>query len=191
MKHPVRHSLGIAALLAAITLSTSTNAANPAPGYIDFGKFPASSGEFVEIDLKSNLLSMVTRLTQKEDPEVADLLRGLHSIRVNVIGLNEDNRDEMEKRIKAIRSELDTKGWERIVTAQKQKEDVGIYLKTRGEEAVEGLVITVLQGKREAVLINIVGDIKPEKLGAIGERLNIEPLKKAGRSLEKQPTPEK
>jgi hypothetical protein len=64
-------------------------------------------------------------------------------------------------------------------------------IKTRGEEAVEGLVITVLEGKGEAVLINIVGDIKPEKLGAIGERLNIKPLKKVGRSLEKKPESEK
>jgi hypothetical protein len=189
MKQALHSSLVIAALITSIPLST--RAANTPPGYIDFGKFPASSGEFVEIDLKSNLLSMVTRLTQKEDAGVAELLRGLHSIRVNVIGLNDDNRDDMEKRIKAIRAELDTKGWERIVTAQNQKEDVGIYLKTRGEEAVEGLVITVLQGKGEAVLINIVGDIKPEKLGALGERLNIEPLKKLGRSLEKEAASEK
>lgn len=189
MKHRIPPSLGIAALMAALTLNAY--AANPAPGYIDFGKFPKSSGEFVEIDLKSNLLSMVARLTRKEDSDVAELLRGLHSIRVNVIGLNDDNRDEMEKRITAIRSQLDTKGWERIVTAQKQKEDVGIFLKTRGEEAVEGLVIVVLQGDREAVLINIVGDIKPDKLGALGERLNIDPLKKLGRALEKQPVPEK
>ncbi|MCI0535410.1 MAG: DUF4252 domain-containing protein [Verrucomicrobiales bacterium] len=188
MKQPTRYLLPIAALIAATALNTQ--AANPAPGYIDFGKFPSSNGEFVEIDLKGNLLSMVRRLTQKEESGVGDLLSGLHSIRVNVIGLNEENREDVEKRVKAIRTELDTKGWERVVTAQKQKEDVGIYLKTRGEEAVEGLVITV-QDKRETVLINVVGDIKLEKLGAIGESLNIDPLKKLGRSLEKESGPEK
>jgi hypothetical protein len=185
MKHTIRHFFPIAALMTAITLNAQ--GANPPAGYIDFGKFPQSSGEFVEIDLKNNLLAMVARLTQKEEPEVAELLRGVHSIRVNVIGLNDENREDMETRIKSIRTELDTKGWERIVTAQNPKEDVGIYLKTRAEEAVEGLVLTVLQDKREAVLINIVGDIKLEKIGALGDRLNLAPLKKVARALDQKP----
>jgi hypothetical protein len=189
MKHTIRHSCHIAALMTAITLNMQ--GANPPPGYIDFGKFPQTSGEFVEVDLKNSLLSMVARLTQKEEPEVAELLRGVHSIRVNVIGLTDENREDMETRIKSIRTELDTKGWEKIVTAQNPKEDVGIYLKTRAEEAIEGLVLTVLEGKREAVLINIVGDIKLDKLGALGDRLNIAPLKKVAQALEQKPAPPK
>ena len=57
---------------------------------------------------------------------------------------------------------------------------------TRGADAVEGLVVTVIEGNREAVLINIVGDIKPDKIAVIGERLDIEPLKKAGEALKKK-----
>src|SRR5205814_5022823 len=113
-----------------------------------------------------------------------ELLRGRHLIRVNVIGLDNDNRADMQKRVKTIREELNAKGWERVVVAQQRDEDVGVYLKTRGAEAVEGLVVTVLDGKREVVLINIVGDIRPEKIALIGERFNIEPLKKVGRSVE-------
>jgi len=184
MKYLTRHTPGIAVLFAVINL----HAAEPAPGYIDFGKFTpsASGGEFVEVHIKSNLIAMVARLAEKSEPEAAELLRGLQLVRVNVIGLTDENRDEMEKRIKAIRSKLDAQGWERIVTAQQKDEDVGVYLKTRGTEAVEGLVITVLDGKREAVLVNIVGDIKPEKIAVVGERLNIEPLKKIGEKIEKK-----
>ena len=92
----------------------------------------------------------------------------------------------METRVKKIRSDLDAQGWERIVTAQKKDEDVGVYLKTRGEEAVEGVVVTVIESNREAVFINIVGNIKPEKIAVIGERFNIEPLKKIGQAVEKK-----
>jgi hypothetical protein len=178
MQSSDRFRLGIAAALATLTLNL--HAALPPAGYVDFGNLPASNGEFVEVNVKGNLLSMVARLTQKAEPQVADVLKGLQAIRVNVIGLNDENRDEMEKRIKAIRTDLDGKAWEKIVSVQKANEDVGIYLKTRGDEAVEGLVITVLQGNREAVLINVVGNIQLDKLGAIGERLNLEPLKKIG-----------
>jgi hypothetical protein len=121
---------------------------------------------------------MAARLIQKDEPDVAEMLRGLQLIRVNVIGLNEHNRAEIEKRVKNIRSQLDADGWEPVVTAQQPKEDVCIYVKTRGAEAVEGVVVTVLDGNKEAVLMNVVGNIKVEKLAVIGERLNIDPLKK-------------
>jgi len=186
MKHLIRNTLGLAVLPA--FLSLGLHAENTGPGYVDFGKFtpPASGGEFVEVQINSNLISMAARLTEKSEPEVAELLRGLKLVRVNVIGLNGENRDDMEKRVKTIRSELDGKGWERVVTAQQKGEDVGVYVKTRGQEAVEGIVVTVLAAKGEAVLVNVVGDIKPEKLAVLGDRFNIEPLKKIGPTLEKK-----
>jgi hypothetical protein len=178
MKNVTRISLGVA-LLAALT-QLSVLAANPPAGYIDFGKLsPGDSGsQFVEVNVNSNLIAMAARLAQKAEPDVANLLQGLHSIRVNVIGLNDDNREEMESRIKSIRTQLDTQGWERIVTAQEKKQDVGVYLKTRGTDAVEGIVVTVLDGRKQAVLINVVGDINPDKLAMLGEKFNIDPLKK-------------
>ncbi len=185
MKHLIRSTLGLALISGVI--STAIGAENTAPGFIDFGKLsPSASGEFVEVHIKGNLISMVARLAEKEEPEVADLLRSIQLVRVNVIGLDDENRAEMEKRVKKIRNELDAQGWERIVTAQQKDADVGVYLKTRGEEAVEGIVVTVLEGKGEAVLINIVGNIKPEKIATIGERLNIDPLKKIGQAIGKK-----
>src|SRR5436190_8898373 len=186
MNHLIRDTLALSVLSALVSVGVCAD--NPPAGYVDFGKFstPASGGEFVEVHIKSNLISMVARLVEKSEPDVAELIRGLQLIRVNVIGLDDENRAEMEKRVKKIRSELDARGWERVVTAQKKDEDVGVYLKTRGADAVEGLVITVIEGNREAVLINIVGDIKPDKIAVIGERMNIEPLRKAGEALKKK-----
>jgi hypothetical protein len=184
MKNAICSALVVAILSA--TATTNVLAGNPA-GFVDFGKFSPSisGGEFVEVNIKSNLISMVARLAQKAEPNAAELLRGLKLVRVNVIGLNDGNRAEIEQRIKSIRSELDGQGWERIVTAQKSKDDVSVYLKLRGDEAVEGLVVTVVGGNKEVVLVNIVGDIKPEKIALVGEKLNIEPLKKLGQQLEK------
>jgi len=186
MKNVIRGTVALAVLSAFAGVGVCAD--NPPAGYIDFGKFPPpeSGGEFVEVHIKSNLISMAARLVEKSEPDVAELIRGLQLIRVNVIGLDDGNRAEVEKRIKKIRSELDAHGWERIVTAQKKDEDVSVYLKTRGSDAVEGLVITVIEGNREAVLINIVGNIKPDKIAIIGERMDIEPLKKAGEALKKK-----
>jgi len=187
MKHRIAAAFTAAALT--VLLSLSTRADNSQPGFVDFGKFtaPGKGGECVEVNLNATIIAMAARLTEKDEPDIADLLKGLRGVRVNVIGMTDENRADLENRIKTVRSELDTKGWQRIVTVQKdQGEDVGVYLKTRSDEAVEGLVVTVLDGKRQAVFINIVGEIKVDKIAELADRLDIEPLKKVSKAIEKK-----
>jgi hypothetical protein len=50
---------------------------------------------------------------------------------------------------------------------------------------VQGLAAVIIDGKEHAVFANIVGDIKPEKLALLGEKLNIDPLKQIGHATEK------
>jgi len=110
---------------------------------------------------------------------------------VNVIGLNDDNRADIEKRTQRIRKELDSKGWERVVIAQQDDQDVAVYLKTRDKDTVQGIVVLVTEGKQQAVFVNIVGDIKPEQLALLGDRLHIDPLKKVGDKKDKAEDTEK
>lgn len=174
-----RQSLLFGLLLVA---TTPTLSAAPAAEVTNFGSLPPPSGggEMVEVNIRSNLISMAARLAEKSEPQVAELLRGLHAIHVNLVGLDSGNRTEVEKRISTLRSTLDAQGWERIVTAQKNGGDVGVYLKTRGEEAVQGLVVTVLEGNKQAVVVRIDGNIRPEQVALLGDRFQIEPLKKIG-----------
>lgn len=150
------------------------------PGAIDFGTFsaPSSGGEFVEVNITSSLISLATKFIEKEDAEVAKLLSGLESVRVNVIGLDDSNRKPMTERVQKVKKQLDSKGWEKIVTAQSDNQDVGVYLKTADKEVVQGITVVVLEGEKEAVFINVVGNIRPEQLSKVGEKFNIEPLKK-------------
>jgi Domain of unknown function (DUF4252) len=186
MKMSFRYPLALAALVA--FGAPHIHAGESDPGYVDFGKFtpPANGSEFVEVRITGNLISMVARLAEKSEPEVANLLRGLREVRVNVVGLTDDNRAGVEKRIRQIREKLDAAGWERLVTVQQKDADVAVFLKTRGEEAVEGLAVTVIDHHRQAVFANIVGDIKPEKVALLGERLHIEPLKEIGQEIGKR-----
>ena len=167
----------IAALLCS---SLILNAQDRPPGYVDFGQLPASAsgGEEVEIAIGGAVMGLAASILKKPEPEAAELLKNLRSIRVHVIEMKDDNRKEMLERVKAIRADLDTKKWERLVSVKKKKEDVGIYLKTGAENVIEGLVLTVVDGDKEAVLINIVGSIKPEQVATLGDKLNLPALKK-------------
>ena len=64
----------------------------------------------------------------------------------------------------------------------KNGEDVGVFTKTRGGDALAGLAVTVTDGK-DVVLVNIVGDIRPDQIAALGESLNIKPLKDIGKAI--------
>jgi hypothetical protein len=128
------------------------------------------------VNIKSNLIAMVAALTKKTEPEVTQVIEGLKQIRVNVLGLTKENRDDMKNRVKTIRDGLDKAGWERIVTAVEKNQDVGIFLKTKDAKTVEGVCVTVLE-KNQVVLVNVVGNIQPEKLSMVGERFDVEPLK--------------
>ena len=179
--------LAITSVLALACLTSTLHAADPVAGYVDFGKFtpPSGGGQFVEVNIKSSLINIAARLAEKQEPEVASFLRGIQAVRVNVIGLDDANRAELGERLTKIRSDLDSKGWERIVTVQEKSQEVAIYIKQRGEEAVEGIVVTVLEGNKEAILVNVVGDIRPEKLAVLGEKFGIDPLKKIGEKTKK------
>ncbi|MGV3774617.1 MAG: DUF4252 domain-containing protein [Verrucomicrobiales bacterium] len=174
----MKNSFKIGVALAAVTLLPhfSLQAADIEPGKVEFGTFsPAPGSQFVEVNIKSNLINLVSKLV-KNEPEVQEVLAGLREIKVNVLELNDQTRGDLTKRFHAIRSELDGKGWDRIVTVQQDDNDVTVSLKMK-DTAVEGIVVTVMEGK-QAVLVNIVGDIKPEKIAVLGERFDIEPLKK-------------
>jgi hypothetical protein len=185
MKRLIPVAVTAAVLSAAI--ATGAQAAGLPAGQVDFGSFapPTSGGEFVEVNVTSSLISMAARLVQKQEPDVAELLNGLQLVHVNVVGLDEANRSEVERRVEKVRRELDGSGWEKVVSARQGDQDVGIYLKTRNKDSVLGLVVTVIEANKQAVFINIVGDIKPEKLSLIGERLHIDPLKHLGNVTDK------
>lgn len=149
-------------------------------GYVDLGRFKAVEGcEFVEVDLGSPLLKFASRLVAREDQEAAALLRGLKHVRVNVVGYDDATCADTTDRLQKFRAELVRAGWQQIVTARGtgNAEDVVVFVKLAGDEAIEGLVVTVLDaGSHEAVFVNVVGSINADQLSALGEKLHIAPL---------------
>jgi hypothetical protein len=99
--------------------------------------------------------------------------------------LDEENRAELQKRAQGVRKQLTGNGWERIVVAQQKDQDVNVYLKMAEKGAVQGLTVMVMDGKEHAVFVNVVGDIKPEQLALLGDKLHIDPLKQIGHRAEK------
>ncbi len=173
--------------LLAVLLSLSILRAGAAPaGEFDFGGFAGlEDTQAVEVNLGPGLINLASKVAGKADSQTGRLLGGLKAVRIHVFNLNNDNRRTLEDRFVEIRKNLGEGGWERVVMAKENKQDVAIYTKLRGDEAVEGLVITVMNERKQAVLINIVGDIKVDQLADVADRLDLEPLKRVSGSLKK------
>ena len=151
-----------------------------APGYVDIGRFKAADGcQFVEVNLHAPLLKFASVFVDKDEPEIAALIRAIQHVRVNVVGYDESTRVETTDRVAGVRHELEAQGWTPMVTVKEsgKAEDVTVFVKMAADESIDGLVVTVIDSrKREVVFVNLVGNIKPEQLALIGKRLNIEPL---------------
>jgi hypothetical protein len=185
MKNWMPLAVGTATLC--LALSANVRAEELQPGQVDFGTFSPGKegGEFVEVNVPSGLISLAATFVEKQEPDVAKLLNGLKMVHVNVIGLSEENRAEIQKRAQKVRKDLTAKGWERIVVAQQNEKEAGVYLKMSDKGAVQGLVAVVMDGDQHAVFVNIVGEIRPDQIALLGEKLNLDPLKKLGPGMSK------
>ncbi len=168
-----------AVALSGLLATAAFAAPSSAPGHVDFGEYTAGSGDtFVEVDVDGALLKLAALFADREDPEIGKLVANLQRVRVNVFDLTDDNRGAAIERVQALRAKLPSQGWKRIVTVQEREgEDVGVYLKQGEDNAVQGIVVTVLSGSKEAVLVNIVGNVTLEQIATVGQRLDIQPLR--------------
>jgi hypothetical protein len=183
MKHLTPFIIGTATLCAVATAALGAD--ELLPGQVDFGAFapPKGEGQYVEVNVPRALLSLAARLVEKDQPEAAKVISGLKLVRLNVIGLDADNRTELHQRAQKIRADLAAKGWQPIVTAQQRDQDATILLKMDDKGGVQGLVAVVLDARKDqAVFANVVGDIQPDQLAMLGDRLHLEHLKKLGQA---------
>lgn len=185
MKNLLRSSLAAATL--SLALTTFASAAEAQSGAIDIGQLmPSAKGQFVEINLSSAMLKFAARIAARQEPEVAELIRNLKSIRVNVVGLDDSNRDSTTEQIEGVRRKLEAQGWTKMVTVREKNggDNVDVHVMQRGEEAIDGLVVTVLDKKGEAVFVNIVGNINADQIAQIADKFDIEPLRKVHMKIE-------
>lgn len=160
----------------ALLLSTSVNAQSV--GQIDFADLSSHYGEpKIEINLSASLMSMVGSFAKNGDPEVADILSNLEFIKVRVYNLNGDI-EKANSTIDRVSKTLRSDKWETLVTVNdnESNQKVRIFSKSTNN-VIDGVVLMVVSPEKEAgeaIFINIVGEIDPNKIAKITDNLNID-----------------
>ncbi|MEM7360874.1 MAG: DUF4252 domain-containing protein [Pseudomonadota bacterium] len=147
-------------------------------GQIDFEDLTAFYGEpKVEVNLSASLMSMIGSFAKAEDPEVGQILSNLESIKVRVYNLNGEV-EKADSTMESVASELRAENWETLVTVNDNEDNqkVRIFSKST-DDVIDGVVVMVISPEKEsgeAVFINIVGEIDPDKIAKVTDTLDID-----------------
>ena len=146
------------------------------PGYVDFAALEKIGDEAkVEVNLKGPMLGLVSKLVGNEDPALRELLANLKLVRVRVYDLTPEIEKAFLSAGSATTSKLDKSGWERVVRVRDRDERVDIYFKPSSKaDLIEGVLIIAVDD--EAAFVNIVGEMRPEDVGRIGEHFDIDDI---------------
>lgn len=147
-------------------------------GQIDFADLSSHYGEpKVEVNLSAGLMKMIGRFADEDDAEIGHILSNLESIKVRVYNLN-GKLEKANSTVDQVSSQLRGDNWETLVTVNDNEENqkVRVFSKST-DQVIDGVVVMVVSPEKEggeAVFINIVGEIDPEKIGKVAETLDID-----------------
>lgn len=107
-----------------------------------------------------------------DDPELRDLLRSLDGVRVRVYEVNGD-ASKVAGRIQHMSSKMQEDGWQPVMLVRQENEQTHMLMRMVGDE-IRGMTVLVLDGESEAVIVNLMGDIKPEQFGGVMVALDVD-----------------
>ena len=163
----------LATLAAALVLGAcSFTAPRGGPGYADLD----SPGMFdTDREFSISLGRTVLRFAANhmdEDPETEALLRSLDGIRIRIYEIDGDPA-RVARNMDRMQGKLENDGWEPVMLVRERNERTQLLLKSNGR-TVHGLTLISSDGSHEAVVINLIGDIRPESFSDVMVALDIE-----------------
>lgn len=165
-------------LLMALCLTTASPAQEEAhPGYFPIDRFGILDEDnlSLEINLNRALLQLVAAALGTEEPEFAELVGALESIRVRVAEAETFDVDAVHQGLAEASDWLEGRGWSTMLRLREDGERVYVYTRLSGGE-MQGIAVLAVEDDGDAVLINVVGSLDPQRLSALAEALDIPQL---------------
>ncbi len=107
-----------------------------------------------------------------DEPEVKALLKSLDGIRIRIYEIDGD-AGRVAGRMSAMSGRLQENGWEPVLSIKEGDEATHMLLRLVDGQ-VCGMTVLVSDGDSEAVVINLMGDIRPEQFGDVMLALDVD-----------------
>jgi Domain of unknown function (DUF4252) len=142
-------------------------------------KLAAKASEVVDVNLDSSMLKLASKFIdedEKDDAELRQMLQNLKGIYVKSFEFEKEG-EYSEADVEAIRSQLRSPAWSKIVSVRSKKEGENAEVYLLGSESnVQGLAIIAAEPK-ELTVVNLVGPIDLDQLSKLGGHMGVPNLK--------------
>jgi hypothetical protein len=150
---------------------------------VSFGKLAERASDSVDVTLDASMLHLASGFLSQDDADEAHVKKIVSKLKgVYVRSFEFDKDDQYSPAdVEAIRSQLKTPEWSRIVNVKSRKdgENSDIYIKKNGD-AVAGLVV-IASEPRELTVVVIDGPIDPQELSELSGHMGIPRLDKGSK----------
>ena len=157
------------------TISLPAFGQNPRLDIKNLEALSKKASEVVDVNLDGPLLKLASKfMTDEDDHEALGIIKTLQGVYVKSFTFEKPG-DYSPADVEAIRSQLQTPAWSRIVSARSKHEgeNAEIYLMTAADGGkVLGLAILCAEPK-ELTVVNIVGPVDIDKLSELEGKMGI------------------
>jgi hypothetical protein len=157
-------------------LMSRSFAQDSAPGRLqfDWDKLAAKASEKADVTLEGPLLEMASKfLSDKkggDEAKIQQLVQGLKGVYVKHFEFDKEGQYS-EADLAAIRSQLKSPDWSKIVDVQEKHESSSVYLRMAGGQP-QGIVVLAAEPK-ELTVVQIIGPIDLDQLSKLGGKMGI------------------
>jgi hypothetical protein len=120
----------------------------------------------------------------EDDPETRELLRSLDGVRIRIYEI-ERNPDRVAARMDDMSRKLAGDGWDRVMLVNQGREQAHMLVKLDGDR-ICGMTVLVSDGDEEAVVINLMGDIRPQQFAGVMSALEVDAANVANVELDSE-----
>ena len=121
----------------------------------------------VEVNLAGALFNLAANAVAKDDPEAAEFLASLKSVKVRIYNKSSFGDRSPDEVLEFYKEQLKGENWEVLARVKEQNSNVSVY-SLINEEMVSGLVV-LIRNINEAIIVNLVGEIDLTKLSEISK----------------------
>ena len=176
MKSFTKHSFKLLLLSLVLLSAISASGQNARLRFENLSYLEEKARDVVEVNIDGKLLDLAKRVLLKvkdqDAKKVGQAISGLEGIYVRVFNFENENEYKIAD-VEAIRSQLQTPGWQKLanVRSKRNNQKIDVYTMFSGD-VMSGVAVVISESKSIA-LVNVIGPIDIDLLAEMSGKLNI------------------
>ncbi|MGH9753550.1 MAG: DUF4252 domain-containing protein [Blastocatellia bacterium] len=173
---PIMLRLVSIALLTALCVAAPVYAQNARLQIDHLDRLFPKAVETIDVRIDGSLLLMASKFLRSDKTDeaaVKEIVQALKGVYVKGVEFEKEG-EYTESDVEAVRQQLTTPGWDRIVGVRSKRdgENVEVFLMINNDAVIEGIGVLISDPK-QIMVVNVVGPLDPEKINNLRGQFGI------------------